>query len=56
MAAKLSSAGDIQRAAIFLEQARQVRLGNRRSRNESRESQASASQRKAAQQDNPMLW
>ena len=55
-AAKLSSAGDIQRAAMFLERAREIRRGCRQDRSESRASQASASRRRAAGQDNPMLW
>ena len=47
---------DIDRAAIFLERARDVRQGNRRNRNESRKSQATASKRKAAKLDKPIGW
>ena len=53
---KISTAADIQRAAIFLEQAAEVRRGNRSNRTESRQQQATASKRKAAKQDNPMTW
>jgi hypothetical protein len=55
-AAKFSSAADIIRAAMFLERAREVRAGNRQNRTESRASQATASKRKAAKQDNPLSW
>ena len=40
--------------ALFLERAQEVRAGNRGNRTESRRRQATASQRKAAQQDNPL--
>lgn len=55
-AAKFSTAADITRAALFLERARDVRAGNRQNRTESRASQATASKRKAAKQDNPLIW
>ena len=55
-AARISSAADIIRAAMFLEDAYQVRRGNRVNRNASRASQATASRRKAAEQDNPLTW
>lgn len=55
-AAKLSSAADIHRASLFLERAREVRRGNRVNRNESKESQANASKRKAAKLDQPLTW
>ena len=53
---KFSTAADIQRAAMFLEQAAEVRKGNRSNRTGSRQQQATASKRKAARQDNPMTW
>ena len=55
-ACKTSKASDIQRAALFLERAQEVRAGNRGNRTESRQRQATASKRKAAQQDNPLTW
>ena len=55
-AAKLSTAADIDRASLFLERAREVRRGNRVNRNESKESQANASKRKAAKLDQPLTW
>lgn len=55
-AAKNSWVSDIDRASIFLERAREVRDGCRDSRNVSRRSQASASKRKAAKEDNPLTW
>ena len=55
-AAKLSKVSDIDRASLFLERARDVRRGCRSDRTASRESQATASKRRAAGQDNPMLW
>ena len=55
-ACRNSTAGDIQRAALFLERAQEVRRGNRGNRTESRQRQATASKRKAAQQDNPLSW
>ena len=55
-ACKHSKAADIQRAAIFLERAEEVRRGNRGNRTESRQRQSTASKRKAAKQDNPLTW
>ena len=55
-AVKISTAGDIQRAAMFLERAHEVRAGCRGQRTQSRTSQDNASKRKAAQQDNPLTW
>ena len=55
-ACKRSMVSDIQRAAIFLERAEQVRTGNRENRTTSRKAQATASQRKAAKEDNPLSW
>ena len=54
--AKLSTAADVDRASLFLQRAREVRSGNRANRNESRESQANASKRKAAKLDQPLTW
>ena len=51
-----STVADIQRAAIFLERAEEVRAGNRGNRTASRKAQATASQRKAAKEDNPLTW
>lgn len=53
---KNSKVADIQRAAVFLERAQEVRLGNRGNRTASRKAQATASKREAAQQDNPLSW
>ena len=53
---KSSKASDIQRAAIFLERALEVRGGNRANRTASRQQQATASKRKAAKEDNPLTW
>ena len=55
-ACRHSTAGDIQRAALFLERAQEVRRGNRGNRTASRQQQATASQRKAAKEDNPLTW
>ena len=55
-ACRRSTAGDIQRAALFLERAQEVRRGNRGNRTASRQAQATASKRKASQQDNPLTW
>ena len=55
-ACKFSMVSDIDRASLFLERAREVRQGNRRNRNESRVSQATASRRKAAKLDKPLGW
>ena len=55
-ACKHSTAGDIGRAAMFLERAREVRAGCRQSRTASRKSQATASKRKAAKLDQPLGW
>ena len=55
-ACKHSTAGDIQRAALFLERAQEVRRGNRGNRTASRQQQATASKRKAAKEDNPLTW
>ena len=55
-ACKYSKAADIQRAAMFLERADEVRRGNRGNRTASRKAQANASKRKASQQDNPLSW
>jgi hypothetical protein len=55
-AAKNSWVSDIDRASLFLERAREVRLGCRESRNASRKSQASAGRRKAAKEDKPLTW
>ena len=55
-ACRHSTAGDIQRAALFLERAQEVRRGNRGNRTASRQQQATASKRKAAKQDNPLTW
>ena len=55
-ACKTSKASDIHRAALFLERAEEVRRGNRGNRTASRKAQATASQRKAAKEDNPLTW
>lgn len=55
-AARLSTAADIDRASLFLERAKRVRDGNRVNRSESRESQATASRRRAAKEDSPLTW
>ena len=54
--AKLSTAADVDRASLFLQRAREIRRGNRVNRNESKESQANASKRKAAKLDQPLTW
>ena len=53
---KLSTVGDIDRASLFLERAREVRAGCRGARTQSRTSQANASKRRAAKEDNPLTW
>ena len=53
---KESKVADIFRAVLFLQRAKAVRSGCREDRNKSRESQATASKRKAAKQDNPLTW
>ena len=53
---KFSTVADIMRAAIFLEQAAEVRKGNRSNRTGSRQLQATASKRKAAKEDSPLSW
>jgi hypothetical protein len=53
---KRSMVSDIERAAIFLERAEDVRKGNRSNRNVSKAKQASGSKRKAAKLDQPMGW
>ena len=45
-AIQLSTTGDLQRAAMFLEGARKVRQGSRRQRSNSRSAQANAWQKK----------
>ena len=45
-AAKLSTAGDITRAAMFLERAREIRGGCRTQRNHARRAQATAWEKK----------
>ena len=55
-ACRLSSVGDIMRARLFLERAREVRAGCRQSRTASRKSQATASKCKAAKLDQPLGW
>ncbi len=55
-AVKHSTVADIQRSALFLERAQEVRRGNRGNRTASRKAQATASKRKAAQQDSPLSW
>ena len=51
-----SMVSDIERAAIFLERAEDVRKGNRSNRNVSKAKQATGSKRKAAKLDQPMGW
>ena len=51
-----SMVSDIDRASMFLEGAEDVRKGNRSNRTVSRTAQATASKRKAGQQDNPLSW
>ena len=53
---KRSMVSDIERAAIFLERAEDVRKGNRSNRNVSKAKQATGSKRKAAKLDQPMGW
>lgn len=55
-AAAESWVSDIDRAALFLERAREVREGCRESRNVSRKSQAGAAKRRAAKEDKPLGW
>ena len=55
-AAKHAWVSDIDRASLLLERSRDVRSGCRQSRNASRESQATASKRKAAKEDKPLTW
>ena len=55
-ACRHSKVADIQRAAMFLERAEEVRRGNRGNRTASRKAQATASKRKAAKEDNPLSW
>ena len=51
-----SKVSDIDRVSLFLERAQEVRRGNRGNRTASRKAQATASKRKAAQQDSPLSW
>ena len=51
-----SMVSDIERAALFLERAEDVRKGNRSNRTSSRTSQATGAKRKAAKLDQPMGW
>ena len=55
-ACKYSKVADIQRAVMFLQRAQEVRGGNRSNRTASRKAQATASKRKAGQQDSPLSW
>lgn len=52
-AISLSTTGDLQRAAIFLERAREVRAGSRNQRTIARQSQATAWKKKV---DNSITW
>jgi len=52
-AANLATAGDIQRAAMFLERAREVRGGCRTQRNHARRAQATAWEKKV---DTDLRW
>jgi hypothetical protein len=52
-AIQLSTTGDLQRAAMFLEDARKVRQGSRRQRTNARSSQATAWQKKV---DDSIAW
>nr|BAR24716.1 hypothetical protein [uncultured Mediterranean phage uvMED] len=52
-AVHLSMTADLQRAALFLEQAREVRLGSRRQRSNSRAAQSNAWKKKV---DNSITW
>ena len=52
-AVKLSTAGDITRAAIFLERAREIRGGCRTQRNHARRAQATAWEKKV---DTDLRW
>ena len=45
--------GDLQRAAMFLERAREVRAGCTKQRSQSRHAQATAWKKKA---DSPLVW
>ena len=53
---KRSMVSDIERAALFLERAEDVRKGNRSNRNVSKAKQATGSKRKAAKLDQPLGW
>ena len=56
-ACKTSKVSDIHRAALFLERALEVRASWKQSKqNRVAPRQATASKRKAAQQDNPLSW
>jgi len=48
-----STTGDLQRAAMFLERAREVRAGSRNQRTSARQSQATAWKKKV---DNSITW
>jgi hypothetical protein len=52
-AIQLSTTGDLQRAAMFLEDARKVRQGSRRQRTNARSAQATAWQKKV---DDSITW
>ena len=47
---------DIERAAMFLERAEDVRKGNRSNRNKSKAAQAVGSKKKAAKLDQSVTW
>ena len=51
--AKISKLGDVQRAVLFLQRAREVRAGCRQQRTNSRRAQATAWQKKV---DSPATW
>ena len=51
--ARISKLGDVQRAVLFLQRARQVRAGCRQQRTSSRQEQAVAWKKKV---DSPATW
>ena len=55
-ACKKSMVSDIERAALFLERAEDVRKGNRSNRTSARIAQASGSKKKAAKLDQSVAW
>ena len=53
---KRSMVSDIERAALFLERAEDVRKGNRSNRNKSKAAQVVGSKKRAAKLDQSVAW